>query len=354
MLQIDHAPQMTLPADIARTVEMPLSAASVLEMPMEIELVPAAASDSLLPHWRGLADQALEANPFMAPEFILPASMHLSVGAPLMLACVWRKHARSRELTGLFPLTRVAGRAFGWLAGPRFAMWSHPLMPISMPLLCRDPDMAARAITTFLTVQLTSRREFTFPTVRAGGAVAAALGTAAVGTAVFGLQLTVSRQADAPHSRGLDIDLQRPPLPDTAVLAQEPATLRSMLEQALVMDATVDRQPGAAPAVIHDASRLAFLRAVVRGYAQTGQVIMAKLNADGRKAVGIAIVGEHSGYLWQMFGPAAHDPMAEAAIACALRTALGKPMVAAVSHPIAGFCTVPLRTETIRLVRNPA
>jgi hypothetical protein len=312
---------------------------------VSVELVPAAACSRLLPDWRGLADRALQPNPFMAPEFLLPAAMHLSGSKDLVLACVWKSHPRSRELIGLFALAVPRARGFSWRQADRSALWAHSTVPLGTPLLSQDPAAAAAALSAFITSQRRGGLPgLSFPSVEAGSGLMALLAEAAISRG-----LTVSQSPDATHSRGLDINLTREPETSGVMLAQDPASLRAMLEQALAMDAAMPRETGSAPPVIYDASRLAFLRAVIRGFAQTGQIIMARLNDGSRKAVAIAVIGPDRAYLWQLFGPSAREPGTEAALTCAIRAALSKPVAAATAHPVAGFCTMPLRTQTIVL-----
>jgi hypothetical protein len=304
-----------------------------------------AASEKLTPDWRGLADSALEANPFMAPEFVLPAAIHLARQDDLMLASAWKTHPRSRELIGLFLIHTQRARAFGWPQPRRTEVWSHPATPLGPLLLSRDAalaETAAGALIDALRAGRTAR--LAFPAIPAGGAVAEAIQSAAARRGVV-LDATV----DQPRSRGLDIMLTRAPASGPVVVAREPAALRAMLEQALAMDAATPRLPGDVSPALFAADELAFLRSVTRGFAQTGQIAMARLHDGPRKAAAVALLAPDRAYLWRLFGPSAHDPMAEAALACALRDATGLPVAAATAHPTAGFCTTPLRTRTLSL-----
>ncbi|MGL4240665.1 MAG: hypothetical protein ACRCTI_06090, partial [Beijerinckiaceae bacterium] len=101
-----------------------------------VSFVRAAACEKLLPEWRGLADQSLDDNPFMLPEFVQPAAAHLSAGADPLLVAVWTHHIRSRELIGLFAVTlqRAPGPA-GWVRQRRVSLWRHPSLPLAPFLL---------------------------------------------------------------------------------------------------------------------------------------------------------------------------------------------------------------------------
>jgi Acetyltransferase (GNAT) domain len=310
-----------------------------------IETMSAAACARLLPDWRGLADRALAPNPFMSPAFVLPAAMHLFGARDPVITAVWRRHARSRELVGLFVSAVSRTRGFGWRPAGRGGLWSHDMMPLGAPLLSADTEAAAAVLSAFVSAQ---RRMgdggVAFPAIETAGALASLLTSVAEA-----LNLTVTLSPDADHSRGLDINLTRDPETAHVVLAQDPASLRAMLEQALAMDAALPRAPGDTPAIIDDTGRLAFMRAVVRGFAQTGQITMARLNDGSRKAVAIALVGPDRAYLWRMLGPSAHDPLVEAALTCAIRASVAMPVAAATAYPVAGFCTVPLRTQSVVL-----
>jgi hypothetical protein len=307
------------------------------------------ASDKLLPDWRGLADNALEPNPFMAPEFVLPAAIHLARPDDVTLVCAWKTHARSRELIGLFLMHAQRPRSFGW-PQPRLAgLWSHPAMPLAAPLLSREPALAAAAMLAFIdALQAGRAARATFPAIPAASAVAELIRAAA---AVRGLAMEAS--ADGAHSRGLDIMLTRNPDSGPVTVARDPTALRAMLEQALAMDAAAPRIPGEAGPAIFATDELTFLRAVVRGFSHTGQVILARFSDGARKAAACAVLAPDRVYLWRLFGPSAHDPMAEAVLSCALRDATGLPVTAATAHPTAGFCTTPLRTQTLSLDLRP-
>ncbi len=313
------------------------------EAEISVTFVPAAASEKLLPDWRGLADQALESNPFMAPEFIQPAAMHLAGAEALTLACVWRRHPRSQELIGVFALAGPRLRRFRWLQSRKTGLWLNAAMPLSAALLARNPAVARQAVLALLdSLSSGDYRRVCFPGVDADGPLADIL--AEIGSGRVG---GVAAAPDLPRSRGLDIMLRSSPGPDTVAVAREPAALRAMLEQALVMDAGAPRSEGDPAPLLFDARGLAFLRAAVRGFANTGQVLMGRYSEDGRKAAAVALVGADRTFLWRLFGPAAQDPRAEAALACAFAEAAGKPVVAAAHQPMAGFCVQPLRTQAM-------
>jgi hypothetical protein len=315
-----------------------------------VTLVPAAAGDKLLPDWRGLADTALFANPFMAPEFMQPAAVHLARADDMMLAAAWRKHARSRELIGLFALTIQRPRGLRWLQPRTASLWADGAMPLPAVLLSADAAAAQQATAALVgALEKTGVRRVAFPKVEVASRFAEVLGAASAARAG-----ALAQGADDVHSRGLDIMLTVAPHINAVTLAQDPPSLRAMLEQALAMDAATPRQSGDAAPVLFDAQGLAFLRAMVRGFSHTGQIVMARYNEGARKAVAIALMGRERAYLWRLLGPAAHDPKAETALTWAIREATGLPVSAATDYPMAGFCTAPMRTRTFTLDLHPA
>jgi hypothetical protein len=305
----------------------------------------ASASDRLLPDWRGLADRALDASPFMLPEFILPAAAHLSPGAELTLATAWKAHPRTRELIGLFVQAPQPQRALPWRSRRRSALWSHRLLPLAPVLLSSDPDAARLAVKAYIDAAMRDRiATATIPAVERGGMLEDII-------AVIGedLGLMLSSTDDAARSRGLDIMVSDDRTTTAVQIAHDPATIRAMLEQALAMDVAVDRGSRDRPPVLFDAGELSFMRAVARGFASLERIVMARLIDGERRAMGIGLAARDRVYLWRLLGPSARDPAVEAALTRAIAAAAGTPAIAATDHPIAGFCAAPLRTASLQL-----
>ncbi|MGL4241791.1 MAG: hypothetical protein ACRCTI_11820, partial [Beijerinckiaceae bacterium] len=274
-----------------------------------------------------------------------PAAAHLSAGADPLLVAVWKQHIRSQELIGLFAVTlqRTRGPA-GWVRQRRASLWRHPSLPLAPFLLSADRALAAVAVNAFRDWLIDQRAGLAaLPAVDVGGAAAAILSEAAAQRG-----WTMIRKADAPHSRGLDIMLSGG-APVATTVTREPLPLRVMLEQALAMDAAFARGLDDPQAVVFDSSEVAFLRAVVRGFSHLDRIVGARVSDDGMKAVALAVAGRDRAYLWRIFGPSAHDPRAEVALVRGIRNAVGMPVFAAASHPVAGFCTDPLRTESLEI-----
>jgi hypothetical protein len=316
--------------------------------PAEARFVRPAAFDRLLPHWRGLADRAFVANPFMAPEFIEPAAAHLAARDELLLAAIFRPHALSEELIGLFALSQKQPRGLALLRAPTASLWTHPLFPDGTPLLSADPNDAKTAVTAFLdAVSAGGRHILMFPAMPVASPVVELIAGAA---AVRGLQPRLGETIT--HTRGLDIMLSRPPAASHVTIAREPAPVQAMLEQALALDAARSRLPGEPAAALFDQRQLSFLRAAARGFSHTRQIVMARFCDGQRKAAAAALLAPGMAYMWRLFGAAAHDPSVEAALATAISTATERQVVAATTEPVAGICMPPFRTATLSLAEG--
>jgi hypothetical protein len=322
---------------------------AVARRPAETRFVRPAAFDRLLPHWRGLADRAFVANPFMAPEFIEPAAAHLAARDELLLAAVFRPHARSEELIGLFALSQKPPRGLALLRTPAVSLWTHPLFPDGTPLLAEDPRDAKTAVTALLdAIAAGGRHILKFPAMPVASPVVELIADAA---AAHGLQPGLGETVT--HTRGLDIMLSRPPAADHVSIAREPAPVQAMLEQALAFDAARSRMPGEPAAALFDQRQLSFLRAAARGFSHTRQIVMARFDDGRRKAAAAALLAPGVAYVWRLFGAAAHDPTVEAALATAISSATERQVVAATAEPVAGICMPPFRTATLTLAESP-
>jgi hypothetical protein len=311
----------------------------------ELRFIRPATFDRLLPHWRGLADRALVANPFMAPEFIEPAAAHLAARDEMLLAAVFQPHARSEELIGLFALAQKQPRGFSLLRAPTATPWAHPLFADSTPLLSTDAADARSAILTLLDgIAGHGEGPLSFPALPVKSPIVDLMAEVA---AERGLDATFGRPSV--HTHGLDIMLSRPPSAEHVALAREPAPVQAMLEQALAFDATRPRVPGEASAALFDQRQVSFLRAAVRGFAHTRQIVMARFDDGRRKAAAAALLAPGMVYMWRLFGTAAHDPSVEAALATVIANATERQVVAAAAEPVAGICMPPLRTATLTL-----
>jgi hypothetical protein len=327
------------------TVQPAVAAITAIPPRPHVVLTSPAAFDKLKPHWRGLADRAITQNPFMAPEFIEPAAALLAKRQELTLAAVYRRHARSEELIGLFALGQMIRRAFPLGSAPVPTFWSHRCLADATPLLSADTTDATDAVAALLDATEAPRRGgFIMPALAAGSAALSAISAAA---AARGLDLRLS--GETAHSHGLHIMLREPQIAAGVTVVREPAPLMAMLEQALAMDAAAPRAAGQAPADLMDHQMLAFLRATVRGFAHTRQAVMARLDAGGMRASLLAWLGADQAFIWRLFGPDARNPTAEAALAFAVGTATGRTPVAATADPVSGFCMAAHPTVTASL-----
>jgi hypothetical protein len=301
----------------------------------------------ILRDWRALEANALEPNPFLSPDFLIPARSHLLDGADLGLALVWEQHDGVRSLTGLFPLT-PRPRSFGvhWLRSTRAALWHHAQQPVGGALLDRDPDRAARAVAAFfgwlrnLQPRLSACQ---FRALTCNGPTAQLLTTQAER-----LGLDVLHLRDPAHTHGLNF---RPkgasPLAANVVLETSPVGVRTAVERLICLDRAAQSDEKAA--IVCDPKRVAFLRAVTRSFAASGTLSVALIDTDRVKAGGIIMHSQERAFLWWLAGPSAADPMVEAAIAAAAERQLGVPLVAATQRPLSGLGMEALITQTLEI-----
>ena len=102
---------------------LPLALAQPTDGNCTISILSLAQCESILPDWRALAATALEDNPFLSPDFMIPARSHLIDDSGTALALAWEEHDGMRTLTGLFPLVpRTRDFGAGWLVQSRAAL----------------------------------------------------------------------------------------------------------------------------------------------------------------------------------------------------------------------------------------
>jgi hypothetical protein len=303
--------------------------------------------ESILPDWRALAATALEDNPFLSPDFMIPARSHLIDDGGTTLALAWEEHDGMRTLTGLFPLLpRTRDFGTGWLAQSRAAMWTHALQPIGGPLLSGDPVLAERAVSAFLSWLKQRRPRLASVDVHAipmDGAAHAMLTDQAMQT---GLQ--VQRYRNAAHTYGLDFRPKAlPPGSDTLKMVNDVAGLRMTLETLLCMDSAAHSDKRLS--ILCNPRWVAFLRAATRSFALRDRIMMALIDTSVIQAGAIVIKGREKAFLWWTLGPSAAEPATEALIAGAVERKLGMPLVAATRRPLSGLGIEPLVTESLHI-----
>jgi hypothetical protein len=326
---------------------MPLSRARPSHSTCTVTILPLAQCESILPDWRALAATALEDNPFLSPDFMIPARSHLIDDNGTTLALAWEEHDGMRTLTGLFPLVpRARDFGTGWLAQSRAAMWTHTLQAIGAPLLSGDSALAERAVAAFF-LWLHQRRprlaSLDIHAIPADGATHAMLMDQALRMGV-----PIQTQRNAAHTYGLDF---RPkalqPGSSAVILVNDPAGLRMTLEALLCMDSAA--QSDKRLSILGNPRWVAFLRAATRSFALRDRILMARIDTPSIQAGAIVLKGREKAFLWWMMGPSAADPMTEAMIAGALERKLGMPLVAASRRPMSGLGTEPLETESLHI-----
>jgi hypothetical protein len=305
---------------------------------------PPEAFDRLKPHWRGLADKAVTRNPFMAPEFLEPAAVHLAQRGELSLAAVFRKHAHSDELIGLFAMGATPRRTFPFGRAGAQTLWNHPCFTDATPLLSADGDDAQAAAGAILDVYGASGHcGLTLPSVVQGSRALSAITAAAESRG-----LVAHSSSPDLHSHGLHLMLSAPADLSAVTVARDPAPLLAMTEQALAMDAALLATGRRGPE-LRDQRLVSFIRAAVRGFSHTRSAVIARFDKNGRRAAALAWLSTEKAFIWRLFGPDAHDPAVEAALARAIGNATGRTPVGASHAPIAGFCAEAHPTQTVRL-----
>jgi hypothetical protein len=312
-----------------------------------ITILSMAQCESILPDWRALAATALEDNPFLSPDFMIPARSHLIDDCGTTLALAWEEHDEMRTLTGLFPLVpRTRDFGAGWLAQSRAAMWTHTLQPIGAPLLSGDPNLAERAVDAFFNWLQQCRPRLASVDVHAipvDGVTHAMLMDQALR-----MGLAIQTRRNAAHTYGLDFRPKaQQPGSEAVTMVNDPAGLRMTLETLLCMDNAA--QSNKRLSILGNPRWVAFLRAATRGFALRGRIMMAMIDTSAVQAGAIVLKGREKAFLWWMLGPSAAEPAIEAAIAGAVERKLGMSLIASSRRPLSGLGTEPLVTESLQI-----
>ncbi|MGL5117255.1 MAG: hypothetical protein ACRC7G_07670 [Beijerinckiaceae bacterium] len=302
---------------------------------LQIEYLPAARLETILPAWKALSQNSFDDNPFLSPAFLLPLIQHDLSPADLVAALVWRAEGNSRRLVGFQPL-RPAVRAenSSVLAfGPREAQaWSHAWQPVSVPLLAADELLAASVLRVLLKSIASLRHHpgtlswTSVPFLSRFRALLAAT-TSSLG-------LAVESAPDAPETLGLDF---RPAecalLPAPVVeMCQQSYDAPALLERILVLEAGTGYAP-----LVHDPAAAGFVRAMARGLAADGRLLLA-LTPGGPQALGAVVISSRTrAWLWRLVGPGVSHPHAEAALIGAIGRKLGLPVSPANGRRLTGI-----------------
>ncbi len=326
---------------------LPLSAGNVNSAQCTVSILPFAQVESVLPDWRSLEANALEPNPFLSPDFMIPARSHLIDAGGMGLALAFEQQDGVRVLTGLFPLV-PRNRAFGtgWFSPSRAALWSHPLQPMSTPLLSADPRQAKRAVAAFF--EWLQQRRPRLSVFDAHGLTEGGKTHALLLEEAFRRGLPVRRSRDAAHTHGLDF---RPkglqPMAEAVRVIRDPLGVRRALERLFCLDAVA--AGNTASAILVHPRRIAFLRAVARSFALRDRLSIALIDTATTQAGAVVLHSGDQAFLWWLAGPSGSQPLAQAAIASATERALGMPLLAATQHPLSGLGTEPLLTESLQI-----
>ncbi len=301
--------------------------------------------DSILPDWRTLEAKALEPNPFLSPDFLIPARSHLVDGTEMGLALAWEEQDGLRRLTGLFPLM-PRSRGFGahWLRSGRTTLWHHPLQAMGGALLINDADQASRAVASFLNWLRTLHPRPVACDIRSLSRHGPTSRLFALEAARMGLDVAHIR--DPAHTRGLDFRPKGlPPLVDQVSIDSTPLGVRLAVERLICLDRLAQREEKAS--ILGDSRRVAFLRAATRSFSLNGTLAAALIDTGPVKAGALILRSRDRAFLWWLAGPSATDPMVEAAIARKAEQQLGLPLVAATQSPLSGLGLEPLVTESL-------
>lgn len=73
-----------------------------------IELTDASVlTDAFIAQWRDLEDESIDPNPYLSPQFQLPAFDYLCETKPWFL-CVWKRHENKQQLVGMIVVNKVS------------------------------------------------------------------------------------------------------------------------------------------------------------------------------------------------------------------------------------------------------
>lgn len=116
------------------------------------------------PAWQALAREALEPNPFYAPDFLLPLVRTLDKPGRVKALTLWRRDTPGQEetLVGFLPLHRPNWRE-GLPLGVISAYW-NPYICLTTPLIARDrPEETLSALFAQLDQETGSTQGLSFP-----------------------------------------------------------------------------------------------------------------------------------------------------------------------------------------------
>ncbi|QGZ35085.1 GNAT family N-acetyltransferase [Stappia indica] len=131
---------------------------------MTVLVFRAGEAEAHLPHWRALAETALEPNPFFGPDFLLSYLAHMQSGEVHILAV---RDAGDGSFLALVPfLRRRAG-----LAVPIVAACAGDYGPLGTPLLSPSADSAVLSLLLDTAAQEFGTRTFLIPYLRTDGPV---------------------------------------------------------------------------------------------------------------------------------------------------------------------------------------
>lgn len=263
--------------------------------PLQLESRPLTACAAIEPHWRDLATRALEANPFVEPDFALPAAQHLVSFRDLFVQLVWEgEPGAPRRLLGLVPATPQR-RLF---RHDELNGWRDHRLASAAPLI--DAAEADRVIAALLATTgrwgEPVRRELSFAGVDLEGPLARALLRAAEAAGCAATLRAGQRAGDrraiagAPELAALRHGLSCHGRLAFAEAGSRPQ-LRDMVELVLALEAS-GAKARAGAAILQDVREAAFLRSMTRNLARAQQCRVGLLTLDGKPVAGAILLGK--------------------------------------------------------------
>lgn len=276
--------------------------------PLRVEALDPREAEPHRAAWAALCARALEPNPFLDPDFALPAAQHLALRRPT-LALVWNDGAAGGPaLLAVCPFANRGGIPF---APAR--VWSHDLAPLGVPLL--DAARGAEALGALLGWAARARPRaaaLLLTAVPADGPTAALLRSAA---AVGGLGLAVLDAWERAALRGAgggglsakgakEARRQRRRLAEGGALVHESARrgpeLHAAVERFLALEAR-GWKGRAGGALLLSPGRAAFARAASRLLGRRGLFRVESLTRGGEPvAAAIVLTAGPVDYLWKI------------------------------------------------------
>ncbi len=341
----DRATPRLTKAKAGRLLAPPLQGPS--GAPPEVEVITLPGNEAFQKAWQVLVEEAADDNPFFSPRFLVPAAVHLAPDAPMTLVAIWQTTPSGRKLTGLVPMTAPRRPVLSSLInGGHAGLWVHSLLPFSAPLLSPDRDSAVASVAAFLD-WMTARKQrlstLSLPSLLRGSVACTMLEQE---LARHGFEIECRN--DLPHTRGLDFKPSSLPVGiDRVLVARQAGAVRDALEHALCLDMQRTETDNAHQPILLDINRAAFLRAVVRGFAIEGRMVIVTIDDGMLSASAMVIEGRDSGFLWWIMGKDASNPLVESLLGAAAERMIGKPMVAASVEPLSGLWSSPIFTQTL-------